>query len=554
MTGEPKMNVVGSQWYMTYSDIVLPVRRSRNGLMVSSDRGITWTDLGPYTFSFGNTDSACGVSGQFLDPNDGNWYQVLGLANNGISDQGGVFGPGTAGIVKSTTGIQGPYTQINTVNGVSGSWAESIGPSTIYWDGTNYNYWISGAPNASVSSSVSVLGNFQATTLTGTFTPPTPSTPTYDGPVNGPNLTAVSQDGVEGVDISYNSVLGLYILLGASTIAGSQDYSTVMQTSANLTFPTSGWKHVQWVDADFHLVISDGAIAKSGENQQAMTGPNGEMVILNSDQRPNWTDVAGSFPHYTGLVAHFAVLEPAAAVIRYTGSADETLRGLSRAISHTDVTIEAAAELTGVNGGGGLLSFAYRSDGSGNNEYRAVLTANGHWSLGKVSGGTPTTLAAGSGSQAWGNFGAALGVLHRLKVQVIGNVHSAWLDGEQQYTFTDSSSPLTSGTTLTAYGEGANFDVINLSCRTSDTITVTGMQPDTSCWLRAACGIPIAPIVANGSGVGTLSYGHFPLFSLDIAGTDYTVGTDSRIWGGDTLQFSGLPSSPPAIPNIHYFS
>ena len=80
------------------------------------------------------------------------------------------------------------------------------------------------------------------------------------------------------------------------------------------------------------------------------------------------------------------------------------------------------------------------------------------------------------------------------------------------------------------------------------------MQPNTSCWLRAACGIPIAPLVANSSGVGTVSYGHFPLFSLDIAGTDYTVGADSRIWGGDTLQFSGLASSPPALPNVVYFA
>jgi hypothetical protein len=79
------------------------------------------------------------------------------------------------------------------------------------------------------------------------------------------------------------------------------------------------------------------------------------------------------------------------------------------------------------------------------------------------------------------------------------------------------------------------------------------MQPLTSCWLRAACGIPIATIVANGSGVGTISYGHFPLYSLDVAGTDYTVGSDSRIWGGDTLQFSGLPTASPSIPvNFKY--
>jgi hypothetical protein len=129
-----------------------------------------------------------------------------------------------------------------------------------------------------------------------------------------------------------------------------------------------------------------------------------------------------------------SVFEPATAVLRYAGSTDTTLRGLSRSMSHTDVTVELGAELTGVNGGGGSLMIAYRSDGTGNNEYRATLAANGKLSLAKVVAGTLTTIAASSGNSTWSNNGVTLGFLHRLKIQVIGNVHTASLDGETHHT------------------------------------------------------------------------------------------------------------------------
>jgi hypothetical protein len=308
---------------------------------------------------------------------------------------------------------------------------------------------------------------------------------------------------------------------------------------------------MQWPCPDDGNVIVDVTqFLHNGANSAMATGPNGEMACIYSNQ------IAGGpfTPYYSNLRPVMGVIEPASALLRYAGDADTTLRGLSRSLSHTDITIECASELTGVNGSGGSLVIAYRSDGTGNNEYRATLTTSGKWSLVKVVSGTPSTIATASGTQTYDNKGAPSGYQHRLKVQVIGNVHVATLDGETQYTFTDSSSPITSGTTLTVYGKGINADVINLTCRTSDTITVNGMTPNTSVWLRAACGIPIAAIASNSSGIGSISYKHFPLYSLDVAGTDYTVGTDSRIWGGDTLQFSGLPSGSPQIPSRVFYT
>jgi hypothetical protein len=559
MKGEPKLRFVGGFWYLIYNDRLIG-GKSLPAIQRSADRGVTWADFGPLTYSSLPGVAGVALGDMYLDPNSGKWI-ALAVTSTSLDSQGGLRNPFTFVIFQSSGDITGPYTQINTIPANPGSWSDSSpGPGGNFWDGTRYNLFASGIePSGSWPapfSGVSVVGLWQGTTLSGTFTQPTPSTPMFDVNVNGPNLSSIQTFTAEGVSFAYNQPLNLYICTITVAIWNgglAYDFLTLIQYSATPTgFSTSGWKYIQWVNpADVAVIMDFPSIVHDAANSHAATGPNGEMTLVMSGQWPNATPVVGN---YTALRAHYATIEPASAVLRYTGSADTTLRGLSRSIAHTDITVELASEQTGLHSGGvGSLAIAYRSDGTGNNEYRATLAVSGVWSLIKVVGGTPTTVAAGAGAQVYENHGATLGMLHRLKVQVVGNTHSAWLDGEQQYSFTDSSSPFTSGTTLTAYGKGINGDLINLSCRTSDTITVNGMQPLTSCWLRAACGIPIATIVANGSGVGTISYGHFPLYSLDVAGTDYTVGSDSRIWGGDTLQFSGLPTASPSIPvNFKY--
>jgi hypothetical protein len=552
MKGEPKLQIVGNNWYLCYNDVV-----SLNGgaltslpaVQRSADRGITWCDLGLMTW-ISRTNNGIALGEVYLDPVSGNWF-LGAVTSPTLTPAGGLLGPFAFSVFSGTSNILGPYSLAQNITAFAGTWANvNPGPGGVFWDGTHYNMFGSGGN----VTSQSCCGIFQFTAFNSTFTQPSPSAPIYNFSLDGPNLTAVGMISVEGEAFAYNPTLNLYMLTftSAANDGNDYDYSLMIQSSATLTgFDTSSWKHVQWVcPADTIKITSSSKIIHNGSNSTALTGPNGEMALITATQYPGVTDIPG---HYVGLIASYAILEPASAVIRYTGAADTTYRQLVRSLAHTDITVECACELTGVNAGGGEFHIVYRSDGTGNNEYRAVLAANTQWRLDKYVGGTRSLLATGTGTQAYGNQGATLGMLHRLKVQVVGNVHRAWLDGELQYTFTDSSSPFTSGTSLSLAGIGSNCDVINLSARTSDTLTVTGMQPGTSVWLRAACGIPIAPVTANGSGVGTISYGHFPLYSLDIAGTDYTVGTDSRIWGGDTLAFSGLPASAPSPPALSHY-
>jgi hypothetical protein len=546
--GEPQLKVVGNDWYLIYDNrftVIAGVLKILTAVQRSADRGVSWYDLG--TIDIPSIPGA-GFSGgaMYLDPVSGKWFS-LGSSGPTLTAGGGLNGPFTFLIYQSSGGIQGPYTLVNTIADISGTWANtSLGAGGLAYDGTNYQVFASAVDVAGTP----IIGILQfAAALSATPTQPSPSTPFYDVSVNGPALTDVGMFGVEGCEVAHNGVLDLWV--GLIQCAGmdviSVDLSTAINSSSTPTgFSTSAWKHCQWVcPADSKKIISGPSFMVSGSNNAAVCGPNGEMTVISGGQRADAVDVVG---HYVDLQPNLATIEPASAVIRYAGASDATYRQLVRSVPHTDITIECGCELTGIKVGGGEFHVVYRSDGVAGNEYRAILGSNTQWRLDKIASGAGSTLVSGTGTQAFGNQGATLGMLHRLKVQVIGNVHTAWLDGELQYTFTDSSVPLASGTSLVLAGVGVNVDIINLSARTSDTITVNGMQPNTSCWLRAACGIPIAPIVANASGVGTISYGHYPLYSLDIAGTDYTVGADSRIWGGDTLQFSGLPTSAPVTP------
>ncbi len=553
MKGESNLHVYNGYWYLTFDDKVTG-GKSIPGIQRSADRGITWQDLGNLTFS----SSLSGISGLgadlYLDPS-GNWISQATVGTGGIGLTGGINPPYTFQIFQSSTGIQGPYAHINTLANYPGTWADTgLSAGGAYFDGTNYNLFAGGMN----TSNVQVSGLIQGASWSGPFTQPSPSVPVYDITVSGPLLTSVNMYAAEGPYVAFNPVLGIYCIIviglaNAGGTIGGYTFSSIIQTSPTLTFPTAGWKHIQWpCPADNPTNIQQSGIAYSGPNNVPLTGPNGEMLVITSGQDPNKGD-DGLGGHYAHHLAYYATLEPASAVLRYAGSADTTIRRMFRAIGHLDLTIELCCELTGVNGSGGFLELSYRGDSSGNNEYRAKLTANGHWSLIKMTSGTPSTIAAGSGTQVFGNLGATLGMLHRLKVQVIGNVHTAMLDGEQQYSFTDSSSPYSGGTNCSVLAQGINCDVINLSYRTSDTITVNGMQPNSSVWLRGFGGYPIGSVVADASGVGHFTYQHWPQFSLDPDGTDHTVGTDARLWGGDTLQFSGVLTTAPSAPPSNYY-
>ncbi len=543
------MHVIGNYWYLTFGGIIVK-GVDLSGFQRSADRGITWAFVARMAFS-SSLAGFTGVGSDFYqDPLSGNWFSFSTTAGGAISPWGSVDPPYATAIFEGTSDITGPYAQVNSLTPYPGTWCNSnIGAGGEYYDGTNYLLMVGG----NNTDPRQVVGIIEGPSLSGSFVvaPPT-NTPTYNIFVDGPNLTGMF--GVEAPYVGYNAVLNLYQMVVIGLLFDgvvAYTYSTVIQSSTTTTFPTTNWKHIIWpCPADVAVVDQQSSQVYSGPNSRLHTGPNGETMLIATGQLPGYND-HGAIGHYENQYPYYSVIEPASAVLRYAGSSDVVLRRIWRPITHTDLTVELCCEMTGVNGSGGFIEVSYRGDSSGNNEYRAKLTANGHWSLVKVASGTSTTIAAGSGTQVFGNQGASLGMLHRLKIQVIGNIHTAYLDGEEQYIFNDSM--YSSGTACSVWAQGIDCDLINLSYRKSDTITVNGMTPNTSCWLRAACGVPIAPVVANPSGVGTLSYQHFPLYSLDIDGTDYTVGSDSRIWGGDTLTFSGLPSTVPVLPTVFHY-
>jgi hypothetical protein len=227
-------------------------------------------------------------------------------------------------------------------------------------------------------------------------------------------------------------------------------------------------------------------------------------------------------------------LEPSANVIRFTNLSAGSV--LTRSLSHTNLTLECALQFTA---GGGGYAFVYRSDSSQQNAYLATILDSGQFYLVKVVGGSGTTIATGTGSQTIGLNG-----LHRIKIQVIGNVHKAILDGETQYTFTDSSSPITSGTTIGLNGSSIDADVRCLSSRISDTVSISGLTPGSSCTIRGYGALPAVQLIADASGNTSFSNTHFPLYSIDVDGIDYIP--TGGIWGGDTIAFSGFPAALPA--------
>lgn len=228
-----------------------------------------------------------------------------------------------------------------------------------------------------------------------------------------------------------------------------------------------------------------------------------------------------------------AALEPSASCLRYAGSADLTVRRLSRTLACTNVVIELAVQPSAYNAGGGVFVVGV-TDGS-NNGYQVNWSKDDHAVLYRFNAGTPTSINAGAGTQKFGDINR----FHRIKLSIQSGAIKVWLDGELQASATDAT--FGSFTTLYIEGLGINCDVRCLSVRTSDTVTVAGLTPGTSCVVRGYGGLPAGSVVANASGTGTFTHSHYPLWSLDVRSVDYTPS--GGVCGGDTLTFSGLPAA-----------
>lgn len=535
---EPSLFVENGRWQLTADS-------EGQHLYLSADRGRTMsrTDARPsvHTARVGGgaiTGYANGWPGKF-----GSTYYVLRVAID--SGSGPYYIDSWSTTVDPTLAVQSDWIAGNTYKG-TGGWSEvghSVQPGSVLFDGASTYYQVVSGENSSGVNSIGLL-----------------SCPSPIGPYTrvDPAICDATNAGLNG-RIPENTRAFVHPGLGRVIVLANGGHDNANDRNVQVVSPGSSL--TDWTGATVRqhqrvcpLDTTVGAVGTSGH----FTGPDAALVYdattgyvpivydcdPRSSQASSWVDAR---------TVRYAALEPSALALRYSGSGDTTSRSLSRTLAHTDLVVELIAQATAWNGSGGSLTVEYRSDGSGN-AYRARAGKDGFVSLYKVTGGSETLLAAGSGATYPSvqtteqmTFSSTY-MLQRFKVQVLGNVHKGYIDGDLQYSYTDSSSPIASGTALALTGKGLDCDVRCLSARTSDLVTVTGLTPGLDCYLRGPAGIPYGSILADASGTGTITVGHSPQLFLEVGGVDYTP--TGGIWGGDTLQFTGLSQTGPARLSI----
>ncbi len=336
----------------------------------------------------------------------------------------------------------------------------------------------------------------------------------------------------ENPRVFYSSTLGRWVCLvnliipvGTSTDANGAGYSTSLTD-----WSSAIWRLLQHKTAPMDTAnnrIVGVACHMTGPDGALIEGPNGEVPITYDADAlmtsPGW---------HSDRAIRQAVLEPSTAALHIAQSANLTDYAIKRTLSHTDIVVESAISVTAINGSSFRVRIEYRRDSTGANGYRCVMGPSGLL-LEKVVSGSASTLASSGGSVVYN-----LHMLNRIKIRVVGNVHTLWLDGEQQVSYTDNSSPITSGGFLGVSSKGITGDIRNITVRTSDALTVNGLQPGTSIWLRAYGDLPVQTAIANDSGVATVIADHWPHYGLDPDGTSYTAS--DALWGGDDVTFTGI--------------
>ncbi len=510
---EPQLYIESGVWYLLY-DGGDGSTGWRQFLSRSNDRGLTWERLGPLT------DLTKVVGGLWAAIATG-WIEKRG------SDYwlhrvvaGATFASPNIGLPASPYGFEtwtaasilGPWTGDSTVDSL-GDWAEGDHqPGCTLKVSSTYHHFL--------ASNDYEIGRLTASAPNGPWT-------RQDPLILETSTTGTGGRHSENPKAFHSTTLGRYVMLAnLINLAVTATDANIIGYSASVSDWSSAiFRRTQRlcpmddtiaIGIAAHVTAPDGALVE---------GPGGEVPIV-YDARPR----AYTPGWHIGRSICTAVLEPSTAALAIAQSANTTNYRIKRTLSHTAAVIELAACYTVQNGGGIEFRVQYRSDSAAANCYAAVLDASG-MHLEKVVSSTPSTLASNSGDLSIEAY-----VVHRLKIAVSGNTHRLYLDGELQVEYTDGSSPITSGTTLGISCQGAALQVHNLSVRTSDTITITGLRSSETVWLRGYGELPIC------AGSTSITRDHWPHFCLTYQGTDYTVS--NALWGGDTLDFSGISTEP----------
>jgi hypothetical protein len=529
-TREPQILIDGAAWHFFYD--------SGDGVhgwlvrhAVSTDRGLTWTRLGPLGPGYaklGGGEWLCGVVWGWMCRWGDTYYQYRMPTDTPFQAPNvGLTGSPYYYEIATAANLDGPWTLVRQMGLVPGTWAELDHlPGSVVRDGSTYHSYEQGRVGFQ-----STIGRSSGSSPDGPFT--LDLTRICDNTTFG-----LSGRSPENPKVFYSATLGRWVLL-ANLIhpSGLWTDSNVIGCSVSPTdWSGAIFRRIQPV-SPLHGSPSIGVVSHlTGPDGQVIEGPGGEVPIV-WDTDPTRHAEAGN---HLGRRIRAGCLEPATHALWCAGISDTTYRQATRTLAHSDFVLELALEILGEYAYNQTEFYIlYRFDAGISNGYRAVLLNNGI-SLQKLVAGTGSTLSGPVAGQSY-----QTNMFHTVKLAIAGNRHRAWLDGTLQYDYTDAVSPIASGVRIGLLARGATLDVRLLSVRTSDVLTIQGMTPGRSCWIRGFGGLPAGSATADGSGTATFSHVHWPLWSIDLEGVDYTVS--GGLWGGDTLTFSGLPAIDIAV-------
>lgn len=565
---ECQMLVDGNQWNLFYAagdGTTAATGNWKPQLAVSTDGGVTWNRRG---FVLGSNGLANGGTETTLTYRDfgfvmklGDTYVLFSLYGYSTMEppnlKGHVPAPPYTCDCWSASSVYGPWTfstQTPTFGG-AGSFDEGAAQSSsIVRDGTTlWNFYTASAAAYGSGINVGLAYAAYGTNDAGPWTK-------YGGGGSGAPIlpSSVSDTGIENPKVWYWPQIGKYVL----SFNGRYHVSTGGSTPQNMYFLNSSLTN--WLTPDegpYVFQHCDGSVFNQvvldGVNNVGIITPfmkDGSLPVIDSNGYiPAVYDTGGDALWSTlnsnvhvGRHLVYTVLEPSPKCLIYNWtSGNDTANRYQKDVSHGDFYAEFVMDYSSANNAGYVgIGFDYRIQGSGDS-YRLLLPAGIgpssiqlHKSTGG-SGGVPGTYSSLVSNSL--NMKGYINQSCRIRMSVVGNLHTIWLDGEQQVSYTDSSSPYTSGTSVAFVAGGMNARFRMFHMLTSSSVTIQGLTSGKSMILRGPGGVPYEIGTTSGTTYTSSSVSHYPLDTVTYDGVDYAFTSSGLVWGGDILSFPQVP-------------
>jgi phage-related protein len=501
-------------WYMFY-DAGDGIGGWRCHCATSTDRGKTWTKRGALQnqVTNGAGGSFPAVAMGWIEKRGSTYYQHRVIAAGWFPDPDrGLPGGPYTGDTWTATDPLGTWTWVSNWGPTPGTWCavEQL-PGNVYFDGSTYHMMVEGQNGS---------GGYKA----GRQSSSNPQGPWTLDPV--PQFSASSFDGYppENGRTFFHPTLNKYVqLFNLIDPSGTHTSRNVVALSSSIT----DWSSSTHYYTQRKQAPNADTSARAIGVQTHITGPEGKLVhengytpfVYDADPQrssPGW---------HRGRSIRSAVFEPATYRLRYS-DATATRHRYNKTFAHTDFVAEFSVQFP-ITLTGGDVAFEYRTNGT--TGYRLRVrgdVANPRLLLEKMDGTVVQNNITGSAI-------VDSGVLLSIRVKVTGNLHEAWIDGEQQINITDST--YSSGSEIALSAVNSTADIRLLSVYSSDVITIRGLNPSQTVTLRTHGELPVATVTADAVGVATYSAFHYPISRVEkLAGVDGQA-SDMLLWGGDDV-------------------